>query len=89
MSELIYPDIRSLLLLKALDGHFLSNSSKTESISSSCEDNIVGISSTVIEYIYIYIYIYAFEELAELVKTLGGEISTLKVLFNSSSNYCL
>ena len=59
-----YPDIRSLLLLilKSLDGDFLCNSSKIESTSSSCEDNIVGLSSTAIES-------DAFEELAELVKT--------------------
>ena len=60
--------MQSLLLLEALDGDFLCNSSKIESISSSCEDDIVGLSSTTIES-------YAFEELAELVQTLGGEIS--------------
>ena len=49
MSEQKYPDIRSLLLLKALDGDFLCNSSKIESISSSCEDNTVGLSSTAVE----------------------------------------
>ena len=58
MSERKYPDTRSLLLLKALNGDFLCNSSKIESISSSCEDNIVGLSSTAIES-------DAFEKLAE------------------------
>ena len=65
-------------MLKSLDGDFLYNSSKIESTSWSCEDNIVGSSSTAIES-------GAFEELAELVQTFGGEISTLEVLFNSSS----
>ena len=76
-----YPDIRSLLLLilKSLDGDFLCNSSKIESTSSSCEDNIVGLSSTAIES-------DAFEELAQIAQTLGGEISTLEVLLNSSSS---
>ena len=81
MSEQKYPDIRSLLLLilKSLDGGFLCYSSKIESTSSSCEHNIVWLSSTAIES-------NAFEELAELGQTLGGEISTLQVLFNSSSS---
>ena len=81
MSEQEYPDIRLLLLSisKSLDGDSLCNSSKIESTSSSCEDNIVGLSSAAIES-------DAFEELAELVQTLGGEISTLEVLFNSSSS---
>ena len=65
-------------MLKSLDGDFLYNSSKIESTSSSCEDNIVELSSTAIES-------DALEELAELVQTFGGEISTLEVLFNSSS----
>ena len=69
MSEQKYVHIRSLLLLKALDGDFLCNSSNFESISSSCEDNMLGLSSAAIES-------DAFEELAELVQTLGGEIST-------------
>ena len=79
MSEQKYPDIRSLLLLilKSLDGDFLCNSSKIESTSSSCEDNIVWLSSTAIES-------DAFEELAELVQTLGREISTLEVLFKGT-----
>ena len=75
MSEQKYPDIRSLLLLKALD--FLCNASKIENISSFCEDNIVGLPSTAIES-------DAFEELAELVQTLGREISTLEVLFKGT-----
>ena len=75
MSEQKYPDIRSLILLKALDGDFLCNSSKIESISSCCEDNIVGLSSTATES-------DAFEELAELVQTLGGEITTLEDYLN-------
>ena len=81
MSEQKYPDIRLLLLsiLKSLDGDSLCNSSKIESISSSCEDNIVGLSSTAIES-------DAFEELAQIAQTLGGEISTLEVLLNSSSS---
>ena len=79
MSEQKYPDIRSLLLLESLDGDFFCNSSKTESISSSYEDNILGLSSTTIKF-------DAFEELAELVKTLGGEISTLEVFFDSSTS---
>ena len=81
MSEQKYPDIRLLLLsiLKSLDGDSLGNSSKIESISSSCEDNIVGLSSTAIES-------DAFEELAQIAQTLGGEISTLEVLLNSSSS---
>ena len=51
MSEQKYPDIRLLLLsiLKSLDDDSLCNSSKIENISSSCEDNIVGLSSTAIE----------------------------------------
>ena len=65
MSEQKYPDIRSLLLLKALDGDFLCNSSKIEITSSSCKDNTVGLSSTAIEP-------DAFEELDELVRTLRG-----------------
>ena len=65
MSEQKYPDIRSLLLLKALDGDFLCNSSKIEITSSSCEDSTVGLSSTAIEP-------DAFEELDELVRTLRG-----------------
>ena len=81
MSEQKYPDIRLLLLsiLKSLDDDSLCNSSKIENISSSCEDNIVGLSSTAIES-------DAFEELAQLAQTLGGEISTLEVLLNSSSS---
>ena len=79
VSEQKYPDTRSLQLLKVLDGEFLCNYSKIESISSSCEDNIVGLSSTAVES-------DAIEELAELVQTIGGEISTLEVLFNSSSS---
>ena len=81
MSEQKYPDIRLLLLsiLKSLDGDSLCNSSKICSISSSCEDNIVGLSSTAIES-------DAFEELAQIAQTLGGEISTLEVLLNSSSS---
>ena len=66
-------------MLKSLDGDFLYNSSKIESTSSSCEDNIVGLSSTAIES-------DAFEELAQIAQTLGGEISTLEVLLNSSSS---
>ena len=77
MSEQKSPDIRSLILLKTLDGDFLCNSSKIESIFSSREDNIVGLSSTAIES-------DAFEELAELVQTLGREISTLEVLFKGT-----
>ena len=77
MSEQKSPDIRSLILLKTLDGDFLCNSSKIESIFSSSEDNIVGLSSTAIES-------DAFEELAELVQTLGREISTLEVLFKGT-----
>ena len=63
MSEQKYPDIRSLLLLEALDSDFVCNSSKIESISWSCEDNIVGLFSSILEF-------DAFEEIAELVSTL-------------------
>ena len=48
-------------------------------MSSFCEDNIIGLPSAAIES-------DAFQELAQLVQTLGGEISTLEVLFNSSSS---
>ena len=78
MSEQKYPAIRSLSLLEALDGNFLYNSSKIEIISSSCEDDIVGLISITLES-------DALEELAELVQTLGGEISTFEVFFDSSS----
>ena len=49
MSEQKYPDIQSLLLLEALDSDFPCNSTKIGSISSFCEDNIVGLSSKTIE----------------------------------------
>ena len=53
-------------------------SAKFRKISSQFQlDNKVGLSSTTIES-------DAFEELAELVQTLGGETSILKVLFDSS-----
>ena len=71
--------MRPLLLLEALDGDFLCHSSKIESISPSCGDNMAELSSTTIES-------DAFEELAELVQTLGGEISTLEVFLDSSSS---
>ena len=53
-------------MLKSLEGDILYNSSKIESTSSSCEDNIVGLSSTAIES-------GAFEELAKLRQVLSSK----------------